>query len=188
MNNELEGKLKNLTYTVIFGFVILGLLIIGLYFKENKVVSTGTTTNKEDSQSSSSTYDVSKMNEVTGAEAAKLFDKKGTQILYIGRPTCGVCVSLVPELNTVIKDLDVTINYSELKDSFRTDFEDLFDKLDIETKINSNGEELSGTYGELLNKRGFTPLVVIIKDGKMVDGFVGYKKADKIEELFNKYL
>lgn len=177
---NIETKLKNLTFIVILGYVILILLIGGLYFKDG---IKNTTTNN-DNDTTAVKYDVSKMKEVTGDEAAKLFDKKGTYILYIGRSTCGVCVSLVPELNEVISKLDININYLPLESTFRTDFAKLFEHLTIETEVNSN----KGTYGELLEEFGYTPLVIVIKDGKMVDGFVGYRESDTISSLFSKYM
>ena len=179
---RIDTKLRNLTFVVILGFVVIALLVIGLYFKDGKTINSGTTNNG--SQDTSVKYDVSKMKKVTGEEAAKLFDEKGTHFLYIGRSTCSVCVSLVPELNTVLSDMTLTINYLPLTQTFRTDFKNLFDKLSIETTVNKN----KGTFGELLEEYGYTPVVVVIKDGKMVDGFVGYKDASKIEELFKKYL
>lgn len=181
--NQIETKLKNLTFIVVIGFIIMGLLIIGLYFKGVDISSKDGGTTSGDS-SETVKYDVSKMKQITGEEAAKLFDEKGTHFLYIGRSTCSVCVNLVPELNTVMNDMAITLYYSPLNQTFRTDFKDLFGKLDIETTVNNN----KGTYGELLEEYGYTPVVVVIKDGKMVDGFVGYRDASKIEELFKKYL
>ena len=124
------------------------------------------------------------MTELSGAETADLFDKKGTQILYIGRPTCGVCVSLVPELNKAIDELNLTVYYSELTSAWQTDFAGIFDKLTVKTTINSE----EATIGELLKSHGYTTTVIIIKDGKMVDGFIGYRASDALVELFNKYL
>jgi len=182
-SKAIEIKLKNLTFIVILGFLIVILLIIGLYFKGG-VKSSSSGSSSSSSSNETVKYDVSKMKQITGDEAAKLFDEKGTHFLYIGRSTCSVCVSLVPELNTAINDMTLTLNYSPLNSTFRTDFKNLFDKLDIETKVNNN----EGTYGELLEEYGYTPVVIVIKDGKMVDGFIGYRDADKIEELFKKYL
>lgn len=176
----LETKFRNLTFIVILGFVILGLLIIGLYFRNGSSSKTSNGTGNPTTVE----YDISKMNQLSGEEATKLFDKKGTHVLYIGRPTCSVCVKLVPELNKVMDDLDIKINYSQLNETFRTDFKDLFDKLTKETKVNDN----EGTFGELLEKYGYTPIVVVIKDGKMADGFVGYRDASTIEKLLEKYI
>jgi len=180
-NNSIETKLRNLTFIVIFGFIVMFLLIVGLYFRNGN--STDTNTNAGGSDTTVE-YDVSKMKQVSGKTAAKLFEEKGTYILYIGRSTCGVCVNLVPELNKVIAELDININYLPLESTFRTDFVDLFKHLTIETEINGN----KGTYGELLESNGYTPMVIVIKDGKMVDGFVGYRTSDTISSLFSKYM
>lgn len=180
--NQISTKLKNLTFIVIIGFIVIALLIIGLYFKGG--VSSGKSGGTTSGGSETVKYDVSKMKQISGDEAAKLFDEKGTHFLYIGRSTCSVCVTLVPELNTVMNDMSITLYYSPLNQTFRTDFKNLFEKLDIETTVNSN----KGTFGELLEEYGYTPIIIVIKDGKMVDGFVGYRDADKIEELFKKYL
>ncbi len=188
-NNIIETKIKNLTYIVLVGFLIIIMLLIGLYFKGTTEKSTTTNNQGGSTSGESITYDVSKMNKVTGSEAAKLFNnKKDTQILYIGRPGCGICVNLVPELNKVISDLNIDINYLELDDKFRTEFADLFGHLTVETKITSGGKTYEGTYGELLNEGGFTPMVIIIKDGKMIDGFIGSRTSDTIKTLFQKYL
>lgn len=185
MSDAIETKLRNLTFIVILGFIISFSLIIGLYFvggsSNNSNGSSGTSNSGNDSNVE---YDVSAMKLVNGEQATSLFDEEGTHILYIGRSTCSVCVSLVPELNEAMKNTDVTINYLPLESTWRTDFGDLFDHLTIETTINSN----EGTYGELLEEHGYTPLIIIIKDGKMVDGFVGYRESDTIEELFKKYI
>ncbi len=183
---QLETKLKNLTFITILGFVIIIILIIGLYFKGSGWSTSSKTTDNNSNNEVS--YDVSKMKTVTGKEAAKLFDEKGTHILYIGRPTCGVCVNLLPNLNQVQEELKYTTNYLLLDDNFRTEFKDLFDKLTIETSITSGGKTYEGTFGEILKEGGFTPIVVVIKDGKMVDGFIGYKTYENVLSLIKKYL
>lgn len=179
--NVIEVKLKNLTYIVITGFVIIGLLIIGLYFTGG---ATNVLDNSDASKDSSSDYDVSKMKKLTGSEAAKLFEQEGIHFLYIGRPGCSVCVSLVPELNEAIDETKITMNYLEVGENFRNEFADLFDHLDIETTINKE----EGTYGSLLKEHGYTPIVVVIKDGKMVDGFVGSRDSETLVEFFKKYI
>jgi len=116
----MEEKLRNLTYIVVLGFIILGLLIIGLYFKDGKT-SDKTTTGSTDKQQTSTEYDVSGMNKVDVKGALALFDKKGTHVLYIGRSTCSVCVSTVPVLNQVQKELNYKTNYL-FKKSYRPFF------------------------------------------------------------------
>ena len=54
---RIDTKLRNLTFIVILGFVVIALLIIGLYFKDGKTINSGTTNNGN--QDTSVKYDVS---------------------------------------------------------------------------------------------------------------------------------
>ena len=37
-------------------------------------------------------------------------------------------------------------------------------------------------------ENGFTPATIVIKDGKVVEGFFGYRNAETLTELLEKYL
>ena len=188
----MEEKIRNLTFIVVLGFIIMFILIIGLYFKDG-----GTNNNTNHSSSSSetnentATYDVSDMNEVDVDEAVALFKDKGTHVIYIGRSTCSVCVQFVPILNEVQKELGFMTNYLPLEMDQQTSWEDiqkeikpLTDLLTIEAE--ANGEE--GTLGELFYSYGFTPAIVVIEDGEVVEGFFGYRDAATLTDLLKPYL
>lgn len=186
----MEEKLRNLTYITVLGFIILGLLIIGLYFKDGKTTTGGSTTTPG-GNTGTTEYDVSKMTKVDIDGALALFDKKGTHVLYIGRSTCSVCVSTVPVLNKVQEELNYKTNYLEVEVSkakpwtdWQKELKDLTDKFTPQTKVNSD----EGTIGELFYEHGYTPTTVIIKNGKVVDGFIGYRSEDVVKELVKKYL
>lgn len=194
-DNVLEAKIKNLTFTVLIGFIILGILIIGLYFKEgttNKNLSTNTnTTNNENTgntgnNGSTAEYDVSKMKAVNVEQALALFKEKGTHVLYIGRADCSSCVMTVPYLNQVQQDLNYTTNYFDLNQTtnYKTEMKELAEKFDI--KATANG--VTGTIASLFLDKGYTPTVIIIKDGKAVDGFIGNRDYNTIKALVSKYL
>ncbi len=182
---ELENKIKNLTYIAIVGFGVLILLVIGLYFTGATPSNTENLSNNVDPN-----YDTSRLTLLDKASTKDLVNSKGIKFLFVGRSECGVCQSLLPNLNSVIDKLDIDVYYLSLDvDSWRNEYEDIFDHLAIETSItDSTGTVNEGTYGELLNKRGFTPYVIVLKDGEMVDGFVGSRNATTIETFFNKYL
>ena len=203
-NSEIiEVKLRNLTFIVIFGFVITLALIIGLYVKDGKTDRGTTDTTGNNTTDTSENYDVSKMNEVSVSEAVKLFDEKGTSILYIGRSNCSHCVETVPVLNEVQKELNYTTQYLDLgklmtenyvynKETEKTELDwsgvqkDIKPLTDLITvKGTANGNE--GKIGDLFYEGGYTPTIVIIKDGKAVDGFIGYKGVDSFKELVQKY-
>ena len=195
----MEEKIRNLTFIVILGFVITFMLIIGLYFRDGGSNSNTTTKNNSGgSQSSSSEYDVSAMNEVSLDEAVDLFDEKGTHVLYIGRADCSVCIQFVPVLNEVQEDLGFTTYYLDVYD-YINDWKNTRDELKpltellttettVRTTINSENVTLEDTVGNLFYDYGFTPITVIIKDGKMVDGFIGYRDKDSLTELIEENL
>lgn len=197
----MEEKIKNLTFIVVLGFIIMFILIIGLYFKDGG--TTTETTNKGTSGGSATSdteYDVSEMNEVDLEEAVALFDEKGTHVLYMGRSACTYCRQFVPVLNEVQEDLGFTTNYLDVNtivdiwssQKKNTDegkallkqVKELTDKITIEAT--ANGE--TGELGELFVENGYTPATVVIKDGKVVEGFFGYRNAETLTELLEKYL
>ncbi len=208
-NSNIEVKLRNLTFIVILGFVILGMLIIGLYIKGGVFGSrsSGTGTNSESGESTTQ-YDVSKMTALSVSDAVKLFDKDGVSLLYIGRSNCGVCIEVVPSLNKVQEELGYKTNYVDLKvlmdkytyydeeakankldwSSIQKELKPLTDLMvDFKTTVSSNGEKITDTIGKLFYDQGFTPTVAVIKDGKVVDGFIGYKSEDAVREMMEKY-
>lgn len=85
--------------------------------------------------------------------------------VYIGRPTCPVCVKFQPTLERAISDLDQQLPYYEtdlanLEDSKRRS--EIFDRLDV-----------SGV-----------PIMVYIENGQVVDTLIGYQSQDAIHEFF----
>lgn len=191
--DELKDKIRNLTYVLIVGFTITTILLIGLYFKKDvkkDTTSTTTVTDNGDSTSGDSsipdTYDVSKMKSVTIKEAEDLFSKKGTYILYIGREGCSYCRKTVPVLNEVQEELGYTTYYFDISttSNYKTELKTLASKFTFETTANGTKGEL----GELFISKGWTPTIVVIKDGKNVDGFFGYKDKDYIKDLMRKYI
>ena len=190
----MEEKIRNLTFIVILGFVVTFILIIGLYFRDGGTSSNTTTGNNSGgSSSSTSEYDVSNMTAVDVDGAVDLFDEEGTHVLYIGRSNCSVCIQFVPVLNEVQEDLGFTTYYLDVLDyinnweSTKDELEPLTELLTIETTvrttINSENVTLEDTVGNLFYDYGFTPITVIIKDGEMVDGFIGYRDKDSLTEL-----
>ena len=189
---------KDLLFQFFVCFVILFILIVGLYFKNGETTTNNNTTGG--SSSSTTDYDVSKMKQVNIEESIKLFDEKGTHVLYIGRETCSVCKQFVPILNEVQEDLNFTSYYldvdtfadiwnskkadtTEVKELLKK-VENLTDKMTIEAT--ANGE--TGTLGELFIENGFTPALVVIQDGKVVEGFFGYRNATTLTEILEKYV
>ena len=184
----MEDKLRNLTFIVVFGFIIMAILIIGLYFRDGSTNST--TTGSSSSDSSTTEYDVSAMNEVDADEALALFEEEGTHVLYIGRSTCSACIQFVPQLNQVQEDLGFTTNYLDVQE-YMGDWsraqEELGPLMELITiEATANGE--TGELGELFIDRGYTPVLIVIQDGEVVEGFFGNRSASELTSILEEYL
>ena len=199
--NAIEQKLKNLTIIVAIGFIVLLIAVIGLYFKGGNVTTRETTDSNNNQTISNENYDVSKFNEVDVDGALALFKDKGTHVLYIGRSDCEYCQQTVPILTLIQEELNYTTDYLAVEMStidkdwsyWNQELADLAKKFDKKTELNvSNSEgkteKKEDTYGNFLLNYGYTPTVIVIKNGKMVDGFFGYKEADNIKSIIEKYM
>ena len=106
--------------------------------------------------------DVSKMKE--------LFSSNDTKIIFVGSLTCPHCTAIKPVINSVVKDLNVTVYYLEL--STMTDEE--------------NNEYYS--INEFLKNNNSIPLVMAVKNNEVIDSFVGEKDNKDVEEFLKKNL
>ena len=148
---------------VILGVIIVIALAVGISFvKGDKGSNKNNTTQKVSlSDAGFNEVDIDKYIELT-----KSSDKN---IILIARPTCGYCEAFTPILKQVSEDMNLTINYVNT-DSFSSD---------DWTTFKNSFEYLSGDeWG--------TPLVLIVKNGEIVDKNNGYVEADAIKSFFEK--
>lgn len=138
-------------------------------------------------------YDVSMMHTVGVSDVIDMFANEGTYVLYIGRETCSVCHDLLPALqeaqiknNYITQYLDIT-----QVDRSSSDWETLVGLLDVETTttMDEEGEteEVTNTFGYFLDAKGFTPCVIIIRDGKQIAGFFGSRSLTNFEDWLANY-
>ena len=128
-------------------------------------------------------YDVSDFDALTLTQVLKLFDSKDTSVLYLGRSSCSACVSFLPTLKSVHKDLGFKTKYLDITtvDTSSSDYNTFISKLTKEIEVNANGTKSTGKISEFY---GYTPMVIIIKDGKAVNASVGALS----ESNFKKFL
>ena len=116
----------------------------------------------EESISNLTVINVSKMKE--------LFSSNDTKIIFVGSLTCPHCTAIKPVINSVVKDLNVTVYYLEL--STMTDEE--------------NNEYYS--INEFLKNNNSIPLVMAVKNNEVIDSFVGEKDSKDVDEFLKKNL
>lgn len=120
-------------------------------------------------------YDVSKFNEVDYAGFKKLTQAKGTHVIYIGRPTCGYCAMFIPTMVEAQEKYDFTTNYFDISRVFNFETNSVVDQnaYDEMSKLNDFVEE------NFLA----TPMVLIFKNGKYVDGTLGYQDINTYSQF-----
>ncbi|MBQ6841279.1 MAG: hypothetical protein IJO63_04100 [Bacilli bacterium] len=138
-------------------------------------------------------YDVSMMNEVTVSDILNMFESKKTYVLYVGRKDCEVCVNMIPTLAEAQKQNNYITQYLDIEKVDRSSDEwlELVEKLTMKstqtTTEDGTGEEITETYGYFLHNYGFTPTIVVIKEGKQTAGSIGGSDKDTfIKWISNK--
>ena len=185
---------ENINYTTILNKIFTVLVVIAIILGVNLLFTMISLTNGESSNDNSgnsstsgtqtsSDYDVSDFDTLTLAQVLKLFDSKDTSVLYLGRSSCSACVSFLPTLKSVQKDLGFKTKYLDITtvDTSSSDYSTFISKLTKEIEVNANGTKSTGKISEFY---GYTPMVIIIKDGKAVNASVGALS----ESNFKKFL
>lgn len=126
-----------------------------------------------------SKYDVANMNEINTTEFRYLFDQDDTYVVFIGRSDCSVCPSMATLLTNIQKENNFITQYLDITKVDRTSdtWLEIVKLLDKETSEyvteDHTGDKETNTFGYFLDTYGFTPAVLIIKNGKLDDGFIG---------------
>ena len=157
-NTKVESTLQKIFYCLVVIAVILLVGVIGIFAGIENMNGTSAKQNEEQVQE----YDASMFKQVTPDEFVEAFKGSETQVIYIGRPTCSYCAAFLPTLQQAQKDYNYTTLYLNI---------DEVDSSEI-SKITGLDEWLNTYYGT-------TPLVIVVKDGKIQgEGWVGYAEYD----------
>ena len=187
-----EEYLKKIYIMLIVVLVISVMsLLIGLVNYSN---TKGTTTNNNspttnNNGSSTSDYDVSMFNAVGLSDILKFLWKKNkeTHILYLGRSTCSACVAFLPNLQATQKEMNFTADYLDITtvDTTSDEFKKFGELLSKEITQSVNGETQTGKISEFY---GYTPMVIVVKNGEAVDAIVGSYSKDNLQTFLKKYI
>ena len=170
----LEKLFKNSKIIIGFLIAILLLLIAGV----SKIYNDGVGSEGTNS-SANSEYDVSMFKEIKASDIES--ETKGKlSLVYVGRSTCGWCVKFLPNIQkaqeefgftTLYIDIAKIIDYANSKISDQT----AYDKMESLT-----GENYDGYMSENF---GATPMMLVIKDGKIVGAQTGYSEYDTFASM-----
>lgn len=97
--------------------------------------------------------------QITMEESLRLFDEKGSGVLFYGYKQCGFCQQAVPVLNNAARQMGVDVYYVDVK-SQEGNSSEIFEQL-----INRVEDHLAEENGQ---KMFYVPQIFVIKDGEIV--------------------
>lgn len=168
MKYELDSKrIRNiyimlisiLCMTIISTTAILSYILVHWDDKTNKPVNTATNTE----------YDVSSFKEISYDEFMDKYKDKNKSLIYIGRSTCIHCINFLHILKQAQKEYDYTTYY-----------------LDISAVTEKQATKIKKLDKFLDENFGMTPMVIVVKEGKLVDNDGWLGESDY--EDFSNYL
>lgn len=127
-------------------------------------------------------YDTSMFNVVNISEANQLFNSNQDQLLFVGRKTCSACQEFIKSLQIAVARGNFYVSYLDLEDidTSSKDYEEFLSKLDYEYTY----ADVTGPFSKFI---GSTPMIIIIKNNKMVFGILGSMSSDTILTIVNQY-
>ncbi len=171
----MEKKEKKRLFILLYA--ILALLVVNTCFVLFDGSSKSSNTNEE--EETTSEYDVSSFNAIDETEFLETVKESDLQVIYLGRATCGYCVQFLPTIKAAQEEYGYTTNYVDITavDTSSDDYTAMTTMINnmtdtFNTKNNYTGDN---AYEYLY---GYTPMILVAKDGKIVDIWVGYSDYD----------
>ena len=152
--------------------IVLVLISIGLSFYTLNYIKGGSS---EPEQKEETKYDVSMFKKIDTSKFISLFKGDKKSLIYLGRSTCGYCVKFLPNLQKAQKEYGYKTYY-----------------LDITTVDKNEQSKIQELDTFLKDNYGYTPMVLVVKDGKIlnkeVDNYdgVGYTEYKTFEKFLQK--
>lgn len=164
ITKEQIKKLQVCVY-IIIGILLLNTVALFAAIKDPAVNNTENETETEESNE----YDVSMFETIDADGFVKAFNNDELSVVYFGRATCGYCVQFLPVLQQA---------QSEYK------YKTLY--VDISTISTTDAEKITKLDSFLAENYGATPIVVLLKDGKIVDYQRGYSDYSTYTSMLEK--
>lgn len=178
---DLSVRIVNLEKIII---ILLSLILIVLVVGVSKMYSNDSTTDTSSTTEETeynTNYDVSMFNEITANDINKK-TKGELSVIYVGRESCGWCAAFLPNLWAAQEDYKFTTLYIDIAKIINFSDGSILDQKAFNTLNNLTGEDYEGYMKENL---GATPMILIVKDNKIVSAQTGYTEYSDFETFLN---
>ena len=175
-NNEIVEALNGIKIVLILILIVFASYTVIFAVNGNgNGTSSGNVVDNTGEETELPEYDVSEFNEVDYSAFKKLIASKGTHVVYIGRATCGYCAMFIPVMVEAQEKYGFTTNYFDISKVFNFETSAIIDQT---------------TYDEMMEIDSFvkenflaTPMVLVFKNGKYVDGTLGYQEISAYSQF-----
>lgn len=175
MEKETKKVEKQIDYTEYFKKITVCLYIVIAFLFVNTILlmvsingnDSSKNTNNEETETYD--YDTSAFTEMTTDQAIQSMKSSDMQVIFVGRSGCGYCAQFIPVLEE-----------AQDKFGFKTTYIDL-------DKVTSDDAQKWLALDEYVSENfGYTPFVILAKDGKYVDGIVGYMEYNSLASFLEE--
>ena len=183
--NETEELVNLLNRIRVLLFLILIVLVINVVVNVTNTSNTwylrgDTPTNgsENNEQEELPEYDVSKFEEVDYSGFKKAIKSKDISVVYMGRSTCGYCALFIPVMNEAQEKYGFKTYYLDVTRVFNFETNSVVDQKAF--------DEITGMNDFFKENFLATPMVAIFKNGKYVDGTIGYQELETYSSFLEK--
>lgn len=171
-NNEIISVLNSIKIVLYLILVVLVVNTVLLSVSMNK----DTNNNEEQKiEEEIPEYDVSEFKSINFSDFEKLISLKGTHVIYIGREACSYCAMFIPTMKEAQEKYEFKTNYFDISSIFN---------FTTNTIIDQKAFDKMSTLNDFFEENILaTPMIVIYKDGKFVDGTMGYQSLDEYSKF-----
>lgn len=170
-----QGKL--IIFLLIAILIVLTVGVSKMYSNSsNNVNNTETETSEYNTE-----YNVSMFKEITASELKK--ETKGKlKVVYIGRESCGWCAAFLPNLWDAQEKYGYETLYIDIAKIIDFSTGSVINQDDFDILSNLSGKDYDGYMEENF---GATPMILIMKDNKIVGAQTGYSEYADFETMIN---
>ena len=183
---ESNSILKKIFIVLVIIACIIGINTIIILAKGgySNFSSTGGNNGEESNngEGTAADYDTSMFTEIKASDIVKQTKGKA-KVVYIGRATCSWCAKLLPHLQKAQKDLNFKTLYIDIAKMIDFNTNMAIDQEAINLISNlATSDDLQGYMDENF---GATPMVLVIKDSKIIAAQTGYTEYAALKSFLN---